>query len=384
MFPSACGAAAAPDAVPDAVAATANGDDTYNFAIADDGSTTADVNNITRVYSTRTYTGSLETANPATRVLGSAIPVATSGTDTLLFPGGALAGFEVNDIVLLTTDGGVKAYLVAAVSAGAAPVHSNPGNTAHSDLEGFSTAEVQGSLQLKAYADQTVSLNGANVTFGGGNAAPAFATVGSIPDLSVPVSEMVLVQVDITASASVAGTDGNVGYTLTTTDSDTANPATISCTVGVFDSVDLSIQKDVRNFTDSGAFAATASGNPGDTLEYRVTITNNGGDAADVTVTDAVPAYTSLVTHSVAYGDGLGGNIFATINDGTSTVVLTNSNADSETQPGAPTETGYGNNAGTTAGSAITFYVGDTSDNASGGIVTSSDTFTIIYQVQID
>jgi len=361
-----------------AVTATANGDDTYNFSIAADAPvTTHDVNNITRSYSTLTYDGTVEATNPASRLFGSAIPVGISGTDTLLFPGGALAGFSVNDIVLVTTDGGDKVYLVAAVNAGTAPVYDNVGHVAHTDSGSYTTTEVQGTLQLKAYADQSIALNGGTVTVGGGGNAPAFGTAGSIPTLGVPVGEMVLIRIDITASASTAGTDGAVGYTLTTTDG--TNPATITCTVSVFEAVDLTIQKDVRNVTDGGTFAATATGDPSDILEYRVTVTNSGGDATSVVITDAVPAYTTLQDNVYA-----GSTAFAQISDGTNTVDVTSASGDSETQPATPVETGFGNAAGTAAASAITFYIGDTSTNAAGGTVDSSTTYTIIYQVKID
>ncbi len=353
-----------------AFTATANGNDTYSFSIADDSpSTTADVSDVTRSYSTLTYNGTVENTNPLTRDFGSAIPVGISGSDTLLFAGGALAGFSVNDIVLVDTAAGNRAYLVAAVAAGTAPVYSNVGNVDHSTTGSFTTAEVQGTLQLKAYDDQTIPLNGGNVTVGGGGAAPAFGVAATAPTLGVPVGEMVLVKIDITASASTAGTNGNVGYTLTTTDG--TNPATITCTSGVFEAVELTIKKEVQNLS-GGGWGASATGNPTDILEYRVTVTNNSGGATSVVVTDAVPAYTTLVVN--------GSNEFAVVNDGINLEVpITMTNADEEDD-----QVASGDAAGDAAGDAITFYLGTDNTNSAGGDVAAGATYIIEYAVTID
>jgi uncharacterized repeat protein (TIGR01451 family) len=384
-----------------ALAATANGDDNYNLSIV---STPSNANNVTVAYSTRTYTGAQDTLNPAARRLGSAIPVAISGTDTLIFPGGSLADFAANDIVLVEIGGAKKAFLVDTVVVGQKPIYSNGSDTPQTTVGSYTQAEVQGSLKLKAYADQTVTLNGSSVTFGGGNTAPAFSTGGSIPTLGVPVGEMVLVQIDVTASATSITTDGTVAYTLTATNGTQAT--TIACTAGNFKATTLSITKEVRNITAGTGFGATSSGNPADILEYRVTVTNTGGQAAQVVVTDPVPDYTKLVTFPATYGTGTGTgagtDIFAKISDGTNSVDLTVA-ADSETQPLAPVETGFGKAAGITAGSVTTIYVGDTATNALGGKVPTCSngtsptqaactaasatwitSYTILYQVKID
>jgi uncharacterized repeat protein (TIGR01451 family) len=383
-----------------ALTATANGADTYSLSIADDTpSTTANVNIITRAFAVLDYQG-LTPTSPATRTLGSAIPTAVVSDDTLQFPGGALAGFAANDIVLVEINGTKKAFLVDTVTVGTAPSHDNPGNVAHTDA-GSTTAEVKGSLKLKAYPNQTIL----GQTVGGGNAAPAFASTGA-PTLGVPVGEMILVQLDATASVN-SSSNGVVGYTLTTTDSASGNSAVVTCTAGNWIAPSLSITKKARNASTGGSFAATATGNPGQILEYEVTISNTGGEASSVVVTDAVPAYTTLVTHSGAYGSGGGTGALADkvakISDGTNTVDLTVSAVDAETQPLTEEETGFGKAAGTIAGSVLTFYVGNTSTNAAGGKIPScSDeahatsaactgasevwitTYTILYQVKID
>ncbi len=389
-----------------ALTATANGQDTYNLAIADNSpSTTANVTGVTRAYSVLDYQGLNPSANPATRVLGSAIPTAVVNATTLEFPGGALAGFAANDIVVVSYGASKKVYLVSSVDAGQAPAHNNLGNVAHTDLDVFSQTETKGQLVLAAYDNYNITLNGSSVTFGGANTAPDF--VNTPPTLGVPVGEMILVKVDITASTNTA-TDGEVGYTLSSTDSSSGNSSTITCTVGKFKAPTLSIKKEARNATTSGSFAATANGNPGQVLEYRVTVANAGGQASQVVVTDAVPAYTTLVTHVGSYGAGGGTgaatNKFASVTDNaTNTLDLDVQDLlASEVQPLAPVETGYGKAAGTAAAAAITFSLGDTATNATGGKLpycsdgsalsgvgtcatgTKIDTLTILYQVKID
>lgn len=361
-----------------AVAAKANGDDDYTLSKST-GATT-NVNNVTVNMEVLNYTGGGAVSiagGGSVFTFGSAIPVGVSGTDTLLFPGGSLAGFAANDIVLVNlTTGGVKAFLVDTVTVGSAPDHSNGGNTFQTGT-GSTTNEVQGQLKLKAYPDQSVTLNGSTFTFGG-NVTPAFDT--NAPVTGDAVGELMLVHV--TVQASVIGTaDGTVQYTLTTTDG--SNPSSITCTAGNFKGVSLQIKKEVRNVTSSGAFGANASGNPGDILEYRVTVDSTAGLASQVTVTDAVPDYTTLIAGS-AYGIAGGGDIFAQISDGSNTINITMNAADSEAQPGNPVETGFGKSTGTAASSPITFYVGDESTNALGGKVNSSTNYTILYQVKID
>jgi uncharacterized repeat protein (TIGR01451 family) len=400
-----------------ALTASANGQDTYTLTMG--APTPHNVVNAAVTYNILKFDGTLDgqpqpVGGVATRVLGSAIPTAVLSANSLEFPGGALAGFSVNDIVIVPTFGGVnRAFLVTAVSAGTAPVFSHTGNTAYTDATGaLTTPEVKGSLTLGAYANQSITLNGVATGFGGGGTAPAFTTPATAAILGVPVSEMALVQVNVSAQTiqTTPQLDGTVDYVLTTTASGGTNPATIGClAVGTFKAPTLSIKKEARNFSTSGAFGATANGNPGELLEYRVTVTNTGGQAAQVVVADAVPVYTTLTAFSGSYGGGAPTNtiadVFARISNGSTFVDVTRSTVDSETQPAAPlAKIGYGRTGATTAaGSALTFYLGDSSTNAAGGKLPacSNTTFatqaactgggatwitsyTILYQVKID
>ncbi|HET7736079.1 MAG TPA: choice-of-anchor P family protein, partial [Nocardioidaceae bacterium] len=59
--------------------------------------------------------------------------------------------------------------------------------------------------------------------------------------------------------------------------------------------------KDVRNVTTNGSFANTASASPGDTLEYRIVVTNTGNaTATNVVVTDEVKSLQTYVANSCA------------------------------------------------------------------------------------
>ncbi|TSK07121.1 MAG: hypothetical protein FPO08_10910 [Geobacter sp.] len=368
-----------------ALTATANGADAYDFTMGPSGDTTSTANKITRTFSTLNYDGTLKTAFASSREMGSAIPVGVSTDDTLLFPGGTLQGFEQNDIVLVQIGEGsskvMQPFKVAAVSVGKAATAS--------------TAEEKGSLTLSAYGNTPYNLNGVSISLGGGNVTPAFTTATTAPTLGVPVGEMVLVQVDITASASTLQSDGVVDYDLRTTDGKTV----ISCTAGAFKTTALSIKKEVRNVTVNGPWGTTATGNPLQVLEYRITVKNVGGQAAKVSIKDAVPPYTTLVTN---------GNNFATITESneagqTGNIVTITTAADSETQPNSIINTGFGDVALTEPNRPMNFYLGDYSSQTAGGTVPSCsnahastkgaceagigtwlDTYTILYQVKID
>ena len=124
----------------------------------------------------------------------------------------------------------------------------------------------------------------------------------------------------------------------------------------------------VRNPLIGAAWGATATGNPGDILEYQVTVTNASGSATSVVVTDAVPAYTTLVESA--------GN-FAAVFNGAIVVDITTVNTDTE-----DTAVASGDATGTAAGSAITFYIGTGNTNSTGGTVVTP--YSIVYSVTIN
>lgn len=333
----------------------ANGDDEYDFTINGTATADADVAGLSEIISLVTYPDGT-TANPgATAVndfnIGASVILADDDSDTVSVPFGSDNNIEAGDDVIID---GTK-YTVNAVAAGTAPAHSAD--------------------SLTAETNTTISL----YDYGTTNAADLSGV-----DLSgLVISELYLFEVSVTATA-INGNDGESYFTVTA-DTDTDGGAAITPISDInttFATAGLTITKQVRNVSQANPFANSDSGKPGETLEYRITVTNAGSDATSVEVSDAVPVYTTLVAGS-AYGTNGGGTIFAQVDDGTNTVNVTTA-TDSETQPGGTTETGFGETAGTAAGDSIAFYIGDDSTNAAGGTVSAGITYTIIYQVTID
>lgn len=348
--------------------ATANGSDTYDVEIAK-GATSGVINDAV-TYSLLDNTGAAVGAPVAAGVtsvtLGASLITAVTAEDTLQFAGGTLSNISAGDVVVINGE----SFIVTSVVAGSGASHDNTGATAHTDI-GVTTAEVAGVLVLQAHP-------------AGSAVAPSFVSgstsaVANVGDL---VAERVSLAIYSTADTNTAA-DGTVVHTL---ESDYNSNGTINTSgdgyantsnTTTFTGTQLSITKSVRNVTAGEvAYAATTTGDPTDVLEYEVIVENTGGgSAANVYVVDTVPTYTSLVVS--------GGN-FGTITDGTTSVTLTDSNADSESQGASATDVGYGNATGSAAGDTITIYVGDGATNAAGGSVASGQVFTIKYQVTIE
>lgn len=333
----------------------ANGDDLYDFAINGAATADADVAGLSETISLVTYPDGT-TATPGTSTfdnfdIGASVILSDDDSDTISVPFGSDNNIEAGDDVIID---GTK-YTVNTVVAGTAPAHSGD--------------------SLTAEANTTISLYDYGTT--------TAADLSGVDLSGLVISELYLFEVSVTATA-VNGNDGESYFTVTA-DTDTDGGAAITPISNInttFQSAGLTITKQVRNVTQARAFANSDSGKPGEILEYQITIENTGSAATSVEVSDAVPVYTTLIAGS-AYGTSGGGTIFAQIGDGTDTVDVTTV-ADSETQPGDPVETGFGQAAGTAAGSSIAFYIGDTSTNAAGGTVSAGITYTIIYQVTIN
>ena len=65
----------------------------------------------------------------------------------------------------------------------------------------------------------------------------------------------------------------------------------------------LELVKEVRNVTRGGVFKANNTGLPGDVLEYRVTYLSQGGSSYAISLTDALPFYTTLQTNQYGAGE---------------------------------------------------------------------------------
>jgi uncharacterized repeat protein (TIGR01451 family) len=70
----------------------------------------------------------------------------------------------------------------------------------------------------------------------------------------------------------------------------------------------ISLAESVRNLTQGGAFSASANALPGDTLEYRMAVTNSGSaPATSVGISSAVPANTATLPGSLWIGTAASG-----------------------------------------------------------------------------
>lgn len=372
-----------------AMVANANGSDTYNFGLSAASGTNTNgalATNVTSHFQFLKYDGTADGAQDAgthTFASGIGVGLATGTSDTLLFPGGSLDSntFAPNKIVVVTyLDGKKQAFLVSGVSGGsAATITGNNTGGAYSNLA--STAgETQGQLKLAALP--TTAIDGLNV---GANAAPDFDT--HAVDFSVPVAELALVQVSVTASVAQTNTDATVNFTLAgSTQGPTPVTATVACTDGTWVAPQLTISKLVRNVSKSGSFVGnlgTASADPNDTLEYQVTVTNTGGDANKVAVTDAVPAYTTLVagsTYGTSAATPTGSSIFAQVTKNGGTAI----NIDMGTSAVESANVAAGDATSTAAKSPINFYLGTSASTSAGGTVKAGETFVIIYQVKVN
>ena len=126
------------------------------------------------------------------------------------------------------------------------------------------------------------------------------------------------------------------------------------------------------------------SGKPGDIMEYLFVITNTGlGTVKAVVATDPVPTYTTLRSSSAAYGaDNTGG---AT---GTFAIARRTGNSTDQSlkvdNSAGNNATAWGKSGGTTAGSIMTYYLGNNSTNAAGGDLTAAEIAYVVYRLKID
>lgn len=137
----------------------------------------------------------------------------------------------------------------------------------------------------------------------------------------------------------------------------------------------LSITKNVRNVTAGGSFATTATADPGDTLEYRIEVTNGGSvTATSVVLTDNDSAYTTYVAESIWIGpDG-------TAYNGTGNV---NVDDDSVQETGETCSADACGQANAVSGN-ITAYLGNGATESAGGSLAVGSTVYIYFRVTVD
>jgi len=362
-----------------ALTANANGGDTYTITDAVSGVANMASDSVT--WATVKPDGStvITSGSPATVAIGASVIQANTAT-TISIPGGSTVAAAI-------TSGGIKTlvvnsvdYTVSSFTTGTAPSNTNVGATYYNST-GTATGETLAVITLAA------NTSGANTT-------PNFTVNGLIGQLAAE-QQLVLVSVTGVVGATV-GTNGTVAFTLTTKDSGGGNSASMgSAIITTFYGSNLQVEKFVRNCgpagTNTPAFAATATGNPGDILEYQVKVNNAGlSQATKVAASDAVPVYTQLICGTaVAYGVatvcpsvGAATLIFATITDGTTTTLIPYGGGNTCVSPGV----GAGLAAGYLGTSALNYYFGNTTtcNATTGGTVNAAATYTITYRVKMN
>ena len=104
-------------------------------------------------------------------------------------------------------------------------------------------------------------------------------------------------------AGSADGTHADVRLTATGAGAAAADLVTTSALTAT-----VSVAESVRNLTQGGAFASGANALPGDTLEYRMAVTNSGSTPASaVGVASALPASTTSVPGSFRVGSSATG-----------------------------------------------------------------------------
>lgn len=136
----------------------------------------------------------------------------------------------------------------------------------------------------------------------------------------------------------------------------------------------LSITKAVRNVTAAGAFDTTATADPNDTLEYRLTVTNGGTvTATSVELTDNDNAYTTYTAASIWAGSN------GTTYNGAGNTNMDDNNTGAETCAvdacAQASVDGSGN---------LSAFIGNGATEVAGGSLAASSTVYIYFRVTVD
>lgn len=147
-------------------------------------------------------------------------------------------------------------------------------------------------------------------------ASPAIV-VGGVPAGTQIGEQQTFTVVVTTSVAAVPGTNGT--HTVNLTGTTTAvtqgvagavvpyatSAANANETITTVLSPNVTLLKEVRNVTQGGVFATTATAQSGDTLEYRLTATVIvGANATAASITDEVPVFTTYVPGSTLLNGG--------------------------------------------------------------------------------
>ena len=138
----------------------------------------------------------------------------------------------------------------------------------------------------------------------------------------------------------------------------------------------MTITKQVRNVTTSGAFAGTANAKPGETLEYRVQVQNTGAvTGTAVVLTDNDGTYTTFVANSIWIGS-----------NGTTSNGAGNINSDDDNTPEAGETCAVDAcGQGSVDGSGnVSAYLGNTATETTGGTLNVNSIVYVYFRVTVD
>jgi hypothetical protein len=256
---------------------TANGTDVFSFTgnSADVGTTGAATLNVN---GTATNTTSLTLG-------GSVTSQANTVANTIVIP----AGSETNLVTGDTINIGGNLYTISSVTPG----------TIASTTGGVTTPETPTTIAVTPVgASPAIAVGG----------VPAGTQIGEVQTFTVVVtaSTPATPGVNGTHTVNLTGTTTavtqGVGGTPVTY---TTSAANLNETITTVLSPNVTLLKEVRNVTQGGTFATTATAQSGDTLEYRLTATVVvGASASGASITDEVPAFTTYVPNSTTLNGG--------------------------------------------------------------------------------
>lgn len=330
----------------------ANGTDTYNLTLADgttgDAGTPVSKNKYIVSYidpqGITHATGNTTTTTLPGLSIGATVILSDNDNDTVNIPAGTMNTIANDDYVVINgivykvrshTDGTVAGY-----------------NSGTNSL----TPETHGTIRLYQ-ADGTTAADFSAIDLTGSTISQRYIVNAAVTAVADAASDAVLYFNLSLASTTAPNPTGNKNDTKTT-----------------FRHTQVAVTKT----------ANPASGKPGDTIEYTIAVTNSGtGDATHVMVTDAVPAFTTLVSggynSGAAFAQIVKCDSNGTSNCGTPINITPAVDASENTLAS-------GNAPAATAGSAIKFFLGTGNDGAAqtGGTVAPDSQYQIKYKVTIN
>ena len=189
--------------------------------------------------------------------------------------------------------------------------------------------------------------------------------------LAANATYKLFVGVTITANTANGQTDDSV-LTVTGNGDAGAGDDTSDTVTTTAQAPALSITKNVRNVTDAGSFNTTATADPGDTLEYRIQVSNGGAvTAAAVVLTDSDNANTTYVSESIKIGSS-------------TTCASNTARDDDNSQESGETCSDDDCGQGKAVSGSITTYLGDGATETAGGSLAVSSSVYICFQVTVD